>query len=77
MISYYTCLIAIAVHYLYSSFSTVLPWTVCDPDIQLENTICVPSGVNRSDVLRDMGLDRSEFLARNMTSISAAEQYFL
>ena len=50
---------------------------VCDPEIQLENTICVPSGVNRSDILRDMGLDRDEFVARNLTSISAAEQYFL
>ena len=30
LVTYYTVLIAITLLYLFSSFQTILPWTVCD-----------------------------------------------
>ncbi|XP_057381028.1 sodium-dependent nutrient amino acid transporter 1-like isoform X2 [Daphnia carinata] len=31
VVTYYCCLMALTVFYFFSSFQTVLPWTVCDP----------------------------------------------
>ena len=63
--SYYTILISLAISYFGSSISAVLPWTVCDTSIVLDNVTCVPAGANIS--------------TSNITTkvISSAEQYFL
>ncbi len=34
VVSYYTCLIALSVYYLFASFAYVLPWTICNPDYE-------------------------------------------
>ena len=70
VISYYTCLIALAVFYLSASFSAVLPWMVCDPEFTPANKTCVASGGfgNDSAVLGEDGV--------KLKVIGAAEQYF-
>ena len=55
VVSYYTCLIAMSVFYLIASCQSVLPWTVCDPEIVLNNTICVGTGQNATQLLADGG----------------------
>ena len=40
-----------SVYYLIASMQSVLPWTVCDPAIQLDNTICVDAGSNATEIL--------------------------
>lgn len=71
MVSYYTCLIALAVYYFFASMQSVLPWTVCDPDIILENTVCISAGANATEVLLNGSF------APDTQVIGSAEQYFL
>ena len=46
VVSYYCCLIALALHYMGSSCQSVLPWTVCDPDLSEDNVFCITSTAN-------------------------------
>ena len=69
VVSYYTCLIALAVFYLIASCQSILPWTVCDPSIAVENTVCINAGQNGSEILADY--------PNETLSMSSAEQYFL
>ncbi len=71
VLSYYTCLIALAVYYLFASCQSVLPWTVCDPDIKLPDTICIDSGGNATEYLINNSLPLDTQV------IGSAEQYFL
>ena len=64
VVSYYCCLIALALHYMGSSCQSVLPWTVCHPDLSEDNVLCITSTSNNAQN-KD-----------NLTIISAAEQYF-
>ena len=66
VVSYYCCLIALSLHYMGSSFQSVLPWTVCHPELSQDNVICITSSSNNTE---DAHLG-------NQTIISAAEQYF-
>ena len=61
--SYYTILISLAISYFASSISAVLPWTVCDPKIQLDNVTCIEAGSTTSNITTKV--------------ISSAEQFFL
>ena len=45
--SYYCVLIGTSYSYLFASFQSVLPWTVCHPDLAEAGTICLPSSSNR------------------------------
>lgn len=64
--SYYCVLIALSLHYLFASFATELPWTVCDHSLSINGTLCVPSGHNISE------LD----IPDNTTVVASSEQYF-
>ena len=64
--SYYCGLIALSFHYLFSSFQTDLPWTLCNEDLTENNTICVPSGHSISELN----------IPTNTTLVSSSEQYF-
>ena len=64
VVSYYCCLIALALHYMGSSCQSVLSWTVCHPDLSEDNMLCITSGTNNTQN------------SDNLTIISAAEQYF-
>ena len=44
-----------SVFYLIASCQSVLPWTVCDPEIVLNNTLCVGTGQNATQLLADGG----------------------
>ena len=70
VVSYYTCLIAMSVFYLIASCQSVLPWTVCDPDISLNNTVCVGAGMNATEVLLNGSYSNETHV------ISSAEQYY-
>jgi len=70
VVSYYTCLIAMSVFYLIASCQSVLSWTVCDPEIVLNNTICVGTGQNATQLLADGGFDNTTAV------IGSAEQYY-
>jgi len=48
--SYYCLLIGISFYFLFSSMQSVLPWTVCHPDLAENSTVCLPSGTNRSEL---------------------------
>ena len=71
VVSYYTCLIALAVFYLVASMQSILPWTVCDPSIELDNTVCVGAGVNVTEVLLNGSYPEGTQV------IGSAEHYFL
>ena len=72
VVSYYTCLIALSVFYLIASMQSVLPWTVCDASIELNNnTVCVGAGENATQVLLDGGYPNDTQV------IGSAEHYFL
>ena len=49
--SYYCVLIGISYYYLFASFQSVLPWTVCHPDLAEVGTICLPSSSNRFEFI--------------------------
>ena len=65
--SYYTILIALGIYYLLASLTTVLPWTVCDPSIVLNNTVCIDSAAG---IAMKNGSAVTKY-------ISSSEQYFL
>lgn len=86
VVSYYCCLIALALHYLGSSCQSVLPWTVCHPHLEQEDRLCLPSSASSNNITgldittwdniteQDNNSTRSE--SSNLTVISSAEQYF-
>jgi len=65
--SYYCVLIAISIHFLFSSFQTVLPWTICHEDLKENTSICLPSNQNISNL---------NITDTNMTVVASTEQYF-
>ena len=69
VVSYYTCLIAMSVFYLFASCQSTLPWTVCDASVELNNTVCIASGENATEVLTNY--------SAGTQVIGSAEQYFL
>ena len=77
VVSYYTCLIALSVYYLIASCASVLPWTVCDPDVQINNTVCIPSGGNKTQIMANLTLEGVIEHGQNVSTIGSAEQYFL
>ena len=60
-----------SVYYLIASCQSILPWTICDPEIQLENTVCIASGLNATQVLLN-----GSFPPETQV-IGSAEQYFV
>jgi len=84
VVSYYCCLIALALHYLGSSCQSVLPWTVCHPHLEQENRLCLPSSGNNNNNINITSWDNSTEYENNKTRlergnisvISSAEQYF-
>lgn len=64
VVSYYCALIALSIYYLIISCRTVLPWTVCHPDLAQEGMVCVASG------------EQVNATADNETVISSAELFF-
>ena len=79
VISYYTCLIALAVYYLIASFSSVLPWTACDPDVQIPggNTFCIASGQSSAELYDELVANGTIAKGQNVSFISSSEQYFV
>jgi hypothetical protein len=60
-----------------ASFSAVLPWSVCDPEIVLDNTFCIASGERSADVYADLVANGTVEKGQNVSFISSAEQYFV
>ena len=60
-----------SVFYLIASCQSILPWTVCDPSIQLDNTVCVAAGLNATQVLINGSYPEGTEV------IGSAEQYFV
>jgi solute carrier family 6 amino acid transporter-like protein 5/7/9/14 len=78
VVSYYTCLIALAVFYLIASFTSVLPWVICDPDIASpsdDGTVCIDDGLNASDVIDNVTILHGGDIL-DYKPMSSAEQYF-
>jgi len=73
VVSYYCCLIALALHYMGSSCQAVLPWTVCHPDLSEDQVLCVTSSTNTTSTPNTTNTLGNK---DNLTIISAAEQYF-
>ena len=72
-LSYYASLIATSLYYFGASFQTVLPWTVCDLNATLSNTVCLNPGENRTKALEDcIPTDPT----KNCTVITSADQYY-
>lgn len=64
VVTYYCCLMALTVFYFFSSFQTVLPWTLCDPAWATATCYNSSGGSNHS-------------LLGSMTGwTSSAEQFF-
>ena len=68
VVSYYTVLIAISFRFLFSSFATTLPWTLCHTELTEAGKACLPSGHNISSL--------NLTIADNVTVIASTEQYF-
>eukprot|EP00088_Acartia_fossae_P026331 TRINITY_DN27144_c1_g1_i9.p1 TRINITY_DN27144_c1_g1~~TRINITY_DN27144_c1_g1_i9.p1 ORF type:complete len:677 (-),score=225.64 TRINITY_DN27144_c1_g1_i9:321-2351(-) len=68
--SYYCVLIGISCYYLFSSMQSVLPWTVCHPELAENSTICLPSSHNKSEL--NLTMESGE----NMTVVASTEQFF-
>jgi len=68
VVSYYNVLIAISMHFLFSSFAAVLPWTVCHPELAENATMCLPS----SHEVSELNLTESD----NVSVVASTEQYF-
>ena len=60
-----------------ASFSAVLPWVVCDPSVELENTVCIASGEDSDRVYQQLLANGTLREGQNVSFISSAEQYFL
>jgi solute carrier family 6 amino acid transporter-like protein 5/7/9/14 len=57
VVTYYCCLMALTVFYFFSSFQSVLPWTVCDPawaDERCYNSSSVTSSINGTNTTIDL-----------------------
>ena len=57
VVTYYCCLMALTVFYFFSSFQSVLPWTVCDPawaDERCYNSSSVTSFINGTNTTIDL-----------------------
>lgn len=65
VITYYSSLLALCLHYLFSSFGAELPWTKCQPEWGPE---CVNSKPEENETLLDIG---------SANRISSSELYFL
>jgi len=87
VVSYYCCLIALALHYLVSSMQGTLPWTVCHPSLSDPGEICVASLVTNSsftnmtstittNMTEELDMDFEKMANVSLVKISAAEQYF-
>ena len=68
VVTYYNVLISLAFRFLFSSFATVLPWTVCHPDLAENTTVCLPS----NHQLSDLNLTKTD----NVSLVASTEQYF-
>lgn len=79
MASYYTSIIGLAAYYFFVSFQYELPWTLCDPSLQLEKDyVCVDSTSNCStsnNELNDKERLYHDCNMTNMVAISPAEEY--
>ena len=77
--SYYTSIIGLAAYYFFVSFQYELPWTLCDPTLQLEQGyICVDLTSNCSTSDRAFNDEKSldyDCNMTNMVAISPAEEY--
>lgn len=60
--TYYVSLMALTVFYFFGSFASVLPWSVCNPDSQIN---CI----SKDDNITALGLNAS-------TVVSSADAYF-
>ena len=67
VVSYYVALMALTVFYFVASFSSVLPWTVCDPS-WADMTRCVDPTTNLSALNHTHGDDNL---------IGSTEMYFM
>ena len=76
VVSYYTCLIALAVYYLVASFTAELPWINCDPSIDIGNILCLDSGANKTQIIREMIYEGKISNVSSVETMSAAEQFF-
>jgi solute carrier family 6 amino acid transporter-like protein 5/7/9/14 len=84
VVSYYSSLIALAIYYFFASFTKVLPWTICNPDIVVDidgvEQVC-HEGKHEVDPLTSTETSHNITLStRNQGDIriiSPAEQYFL
>lgn len=65
VITYYSALIALCLHYLFASFQSALPWTKCQPEW---GTDCVNSKPGDNETIAVM---------ENATRITSSELYFL
>ena len=76
--SYYTSIIGLAAYYFFVSFQYELPWTLCDPTLQLEmDYVCVDlnSNCSASNALYDVKSLDYDCNVTNMVVISPAEEY--
>lgn len=62
VVTYYVSLMALTVFYFFASFSSVLPWSVCPPDVQVN---CI----SKDDNVTALGLNASSL-------VSSADEYF-
>ena len=73
--TYYSSLIALAIFYFFASYTEVLPWTVCNPDIDIgEKQICRTTIDFKTSFLN--ASIKSNNTQSNLRFISPAEQYF-
>ena len=82
IVTYYTSLIALAIFYFFASYTEVLPWTVCNPNIYVnmegEEQICRTKSESTILFLNatNNAILQSNKTQTNMRIISPAEQYF-
>ena len=50
---------------------------VCDPSVELENTVCIASGEDSDRVYQQLLANGTLREGQNVSFISSAEQYFL
>ena len=76
--TYYASLIALAIFYFLASFAKVLPWTVCESELQQSSDgtyhICKN---NESSAVSPLNETYDNKTQNNIRIISPAEQYFL
>nr|XP_040570190.1 sodium-dependent nutrient amino acid transporter 1-like isoform X1 [Lepeophtheirus salmonis] len=76
ILSYYSILIVITIYYFFVSFQTILPWTQCYDQFDLNlKEICVPTANTTEEIeeyLNNVGINSS-----NYKIIGSAEKYYL